>query len=177
MITTSERKSIKWDSRLRGNDGVCCERSLNNKSVIPAQAGIPFGSFLLTALLVLVTSVAHADTPKIDPKLCNALVKNTPDADVAYQPGVDVHGNAVAPADLPGSPQMKLPQQIKIPLTINMAKAANLDTSTYPFNQLGQGTEATLGMLVVEGDRVTFNGQPLSDTQQYNLAVLCMQPK
>lgn len=33
---------------------------------------------------------------------CNALVQYRQAPDVAYQPGKDVHGKAVAPADLPG---------------------------------------------------------------------------
>ncbi|MDR3449385.1 MAG: hypothetical protein P4M15_06510, partial [Alphaproteobacteria bacterium] len=139
---------------------------------IPACVG-------MTALLFCITAgMAHAaDAPKPDSKLCQALVRHTPDADVAYQPGVDVEGHAVAPADLPGQPQMKLPAKITILLTINLAKAINLDTSTYPYNQLGAGTEANIGTLTVEGDKVSFNGQPLTDRQQDNLAVLCMQPK
>ncbi len=115
--------------------------------------------------------------PAVDPKLCNALTKHTPSADVAYQSGVDANGKAVAPADVPGSPQMKLPDKINIPLTVNLAKTLNLDTSQYPYNTLGTGTEAWLGTLSVEGDKVTFNGQPLSDQQQDNLAVLCMKQK
>ena len=117
-----------------------------------------------------------AAVPAVDPALCRALIKHTPDADVAYQPGVDVHGDPVAPADLPGAPPMKLPETINIPLTVSLAKIINLNTSQYPYNQLGPGTEAQLGMLEVQGDKVSFNGQPLSDTQQDNLAVLCMKP-
>ncbi|MDE1900272.1 MAG: hypothetical protein KGI37_01350 [Alphaproteobacteria bacterium] len=132
------------------------------------------------ALLFVMMEItaSHAAEPyKPDPALCQALVKHTPDADVTYQPGVDADGNPVAPADLPNQPQMKLPEHIKIPLTINMAKALNFDTAAYPYNQLGQGTEATLGVIDVDGDRVTFNGKPLTDDQQDNLAVLCMQPE
>jgi hypothetical protein len=121
---------------------------------------------------------AHAAASSaVDPVLCGALVKNTPNAGVAYQPGVDVNGNAVAPADLPGQPQMKLPDQIKIPLTLNLAKVLNLNTSAYPYSQLGAGTEAQLGMLTVEGGRVLFNGQPISDTQQDKLTTLCSEKK
>ena len=115
--------------------------------------------------------------PAVDPALCRALVKNTPDADVAYKPGVDVNGNAVAPADLPGSQQIKLPSKINIPLTLNLAKTLNLNTSAYPYNQLGTGTEAQLGTLTVEGDKVSFNGQSLSDDQQDKLAALCAHSK
>lgn len=134
-------------------------------------------AFTLIAFLAGMSCACAANTPAVDPSLCRALVKHTPDADVAYQPGVDVNGKPVAPADLPGQPQMKLPDKIQIPLTLNLAKTLNLNTSSYPYNQLGTGTEAQLGMLTVEGDRVTFNGQPISDDQQDRLAVLCMQPR
>ncbi len=130
----------------------------------------------MTVLFGVIVSSANAAT-SVDPAFCRALTKHTPNADVAYQPGVDVHGKSVVSADVEGSPAMKLPDQIKIPLTVNLAKTLNLNTATYPANQLGSGTEAQLGVLEVEGDRVSFNGQPLSDTQQDRLAVLCMKPQ
>lgn len=136
------------------------------------DAALVLGAFLG---MVLMPS-AFAQNASVDETLCRALVKHIPDADVAYQPGVDVHGHAVVPADLPDSPSMQLPSKIDIPLTISLAKALNLNTSQYPYNQLGTGTEAHLGVISVEGDVVMFNGQKLSDSQQANLAVLCMKP-
>jgi hypothetical protein len=141
------------------------------------QLGISQNLVLFFVLILLSLTATSVRAEKLDPGLCRALVKHTPDADVAYQPGVDVHGNAVAPADLPNQPQMQLPQQIKIPLTLNLAKSLNLNTTSYPYNQLGAGTEAHLGDLTVDGDKVLFNGQPISDTQQDRLAVLCLQPR
>lgn len=129
------------------------------------------------ALFIIFLTPHHAiaaDTPAVDPALCNALVNYTPDASVAYQPGVDVNGHPVAPADLPG-PHMQLPAKIEIPLTLSLAKVLNLNTSNYPFNQLGPSTEVELGKLTVEGNRVLYNGQPLTDEQQNNLAVLCLK--
>lgn len=120
---------------------------------------------------------AHAaDSAKIDPALCQGLVQHTPGADVAYQPGVDVHGRSVAPADLGGGAPSLLPAKINIPLTVSLAKVLNLDPTQYPTNQLGPGTEAQLGTLTVEGNHVTLNGQPLTNAQQDNLAVVCMKP-
>ncbi|MDP9127149.1 MAG: hypothetical protein M3N08_02655 [Pseudomonadota bacterium] len=110
-----------------------------------------------------------------DRGLCQALTKHVPDANVAYQPGLDVKGRAVAPADLPGSPQMQTPRSFNIPVTLELAKVLNLDTTVPPFGQLGPTTEATVGTLTIAGDKVLFNGQPISDTQQDNLAVLCLK--
>jgi hypothetical protein len=122
-------------------------------------------------------AAASLSTKSIDPTFCRKLIKATPDANVAYQGGVSASGKPVAPADLPGSPTMNLPDKIQIPLTLNLAQTLNLNTSSYPYNQLGEGTEAVLGTLSVEGDKVSFNGQPISDEQQNKLAVLCLQPK
>ena len=137
--------------------------------------------FFLLFLLALVSfPVAAAEKNKkidFDPAVCQMLVKHTPDADVAYQPGVDVNGNAVAPADLPDQPKMELPSVIKIPVTVSLANTIHLDTTKNPWKKLGSGTEATLGTITLEGDKAYFNGEPLSDEQQDNLAVLCMKPK
>lgn len=135
-------------------------------------------SLFLLGLLMAGSARAADPTPAttVDPALCRALVKHTPDADVAYQPGVDVHGKPVAPADLlGGAPAMQMPQTITIPLTLSLAKVLNLNTSQYPYSQLGPGTEAQLGTLTVTGDQVLFNGKPISPQQQDNLAVLCMK--
>lgn len=132
--------------------------------------------FLALVALLLLQSATFADS-SVDPALCQTLVQHVPDADVAYQPGFDVHGKPVAPADLPGQPSIQLPDVIKIPLTLDLAKTLNLKPSAYPFNKFGSGTEAQLGVLTIEGNRVEFNGKPLTDAQQDKLAVLCLQPK
>lgn len=126
--------------------------------------------------LLLLSTEAYAASPQVDPRLCQSLVQYTPSADVAYQPGVDVHGKPVTPADLPGNPTIVLPDKINIPLTMNMAKLLNLNTTSFPNSALGAGTEAQLGTITVEGNKVSFNGQPLTSDQQDKLAVLCMQP-
>lgn len=50
------------------------------------------------------------------------LIDHVPDADVAYQEGVDVDGNSVEPADLAGSPKLDLPDIIHIPLVADLGK-------------------------------------------------------
>jgi len=131
---------------------------------------------ILVLGLLFVPALADA-AAKPSPAFCNQLVNATPDADVAYQPGVDVNGNKVAPADLPSNNAIKLPDKIQIPLTVNLAQAAHFDTTQYPFNQLGAGSEGTIGTLTLEGNQVYFNGKPIDGDQQQRLAVLCMQPR
>lgn len=139
-------------------------------------------TLVIIALLLIFWGAVNAfaatalENTMLPLSLCQTLTKHVPDASVAYQAGVDVHGKSVPPADLAGDDAPVLPAKIKIPITINLAKILNLNAANVPFSQLGQGTEASLGALTVEGGKVLFNGEPLSSAQQDNLSVLCMKP-
>jgi hypothetical protein len=51
---------------------------------------------------------------------CMALVRHHPSVSATYQPGTDVHGKYVAPADLPGSnTAIALPDKVQFDLKIN----------------------------------------------------------
>jgi len=54
-------------------------------------------------MFMMMASAAYADTPAIDPAACQALVNYHEPSGVEYQPGVDVDGHYVAPADLAGN--------------------------------------------------------------------------
>ncbi len=131
----------------------------------------------LFSLLIAIPTLAIAATPPaVDPRLCQALVKHVPDANVNYQPGVDVRGKSVVPADLPGSPTLQVPSSITVPLTADLFSYLHFDPGTLPFKP-GTNTAINLGTLEVTGDHVTYNGQPITSDQQDNLAVLCLKPK
>ena len=129
--------------------------------------------FFLVPFL-MVSSALASGQPTLDPAFCHALVKHMPDADVAYQPGIDVHGKAVAPADLPDSPNFQLQRPITIPLTVDLLTILNITATSFPFNAM-QRNDINLGTLTVDGDRVLYNGKPLTNGQQDNLAVLCLK--
>lgn len=127
----------------------------------------------------LATPAAHAINNKktaLTPVFCHALVKHESRADVAYQDGIDLQGRPVVPADLAsGQRRIEVPKEINIPLTADMLHFLKVDKSKFPFNAMGQN-DINLGMLTVRGGKVFFNGKPLTDEQQDNLAVLCMKP-
>lgn len=131
---------------------------------------------LLCAVLTLEGSLsAHAEEAPaitIDPSFCRQLTKHAPAPDVAYKPGVNVHGGKVLPADLSTQGQVNLPQELSIPLTADLFRFLNLDQSSFPFNVL-QRNDINLGALTVRGDKVFYNGQPLSNAQQDELVALC----
>lgn len=110
--------------------------------------------FLYSAAILLSFPVSLHAQESIEP-VCQILEKHTPTSDVAYQAGVDVYGRSVVPADLNAAPSI-LPEIIKIPLTLDMAKRMN-------FLVQGLDMEAPLGMLEIHPDgRVRYNDQDWS---------------
>ncbi len=130
-------------------------------------------SFLTILLAANIASAAPS--PALDDRFCQALVKHTPSADVAYQAGVDVNGGAVVPADLDTPNTLALPDELTIPLTADLISFLKMDAAALPASAM-QRNDIQLGTLTLRGDQVLFNGQPLSDAQQDNLAVLCLKP-
>jgi hypothetical protein len=137
--------------------------------------------FMLSALLFSTAAISaeitvpqQPQTVVIDKKACRYLIKHYMQPDVQYQPGVDARGKKVVPADLAsGAGQIKLPDTITINLTSELKDW--LPNQNYPNNRLST-SEIPLGTITVEGDKVTYNGQPLTDPAQEQLAVLCLQP-
>ncbi len=84
------------------------------------SSGLPriLAGGLLAGLLCAGPWSARAEPIVIGHDDCARLVPHEPAADVAYQAGMDVHGNSVAPADLPGSVEIDLPEAYVFDLTI-----------------------------------------------------------
>jgi len=125
--------------------------------------------FVGFSLFLAVSGPVHAQTTvQITESDCSQLVTHVASADVSYRPGVDVNGNAVAPADLNPQPQISVPDVISIPVTIDLA--TNLGIAT-PFL-----ARPTVGEVQITRDgRVSFNGQPIGDSAQHELARRCQQ--
>jgi hypothetical protein len=98
-------------------------------------------------------------------QICATLAGSTagvPSAD--YQPGVDVNGNAVAPADLPATSS---PSVDNFPIEIDQRLANRFHLPP------GASSKAILGYVTVHGNQAYFNGQPLNADQTSALAEAC----
>ncbi|MDA0654609.1 MAG: hypothetical protein O2905_00295 [Proteobacteria bacterium] len=110
-------------------------------------------------LLLSCVEPAMAQMPAPDRAACEAIVARADrDAAVpgaAFQPGVDVRGNAVAGPDLNPRPEIALPEEFRIP--VQPLVGAFLDR---PLPPALEGMRAAAGELVVRlsDGRVTFNG-------------------
>jgi hypothetical protein len=102
---------------------------------------------------------------------CRRLVKHRPDAGVAYQPGVDVHGEPVAPADLHDRPKIELPETVRIPIEVDLDARYGLppDASFKGDVQVGE-VEVDL-----KTGAATFNGQPLTAGDAAELRAKCQK--
>lgn len=99
---------------------------------------------------------------------CARLARHSPSADVAYRPGVDVHGRPVAPADVPDGFRVEVPDQIAFDVVI-----APLRGGPARFGD----TQMAVGR--VEYDFASgvarLNGQPLADAETVELSQRCQR--
>jgi hypothetical protein len=113
--------------------------------------------FLLTGSAAAQIRVSGTD--------CRRLVEHKADASVAYTPGVDVNGRAVAPADLPGGAKVQVPDEFVIPIVFYLKRG---------FGAPGNPTTGVqAGQVTVKGNTAYYNGQSLTDESQEELARLC----
>lgn len=139
---------------------------------------------LAAALLVSVSSMAFAKDPTdgnseniaVQTMICKKLYVHTPSADTNYKPGVDVNGNAVAPADLPSTTNFAAApgDYIEVPMTVDLAQRLN-----QPIPE-GVKMEGIIGNLRLYKDgRINYNGQdvqPQADVMCGNTAAPASTP-
>jgi hypothetical protein len=124
---------------------------------------------LATVILAAAAPPAVADVA-VSRKDCDWLVRHEPAPDVAYQPGVDVHGRPVAPADLNGGAQLALPDVIYIPLEILIQDRFGIPASSVLYE-----AKAQVGVVEVRGNQVYYEDQLLNDPETEALAVACRE--
>ena len=138
---------------------------------------------LLVAFLAALSAVppAFATLVTVTADDCANIVAYTPSGDVAYQPGVDVDGNAVAPADLDGYGRLDLGgDDVVIDIDIPLRAVAGVvgDEAAFTANG-GQidsfGANARVGTVSFRGGEVYFNGQRISDRQREAIAAACAE--
>ena len=125
---------------------------------------------ILGVLVLLPSGGAVAQTVAVTDADCAKIINYTAPPDVAYQPGVDVYGRKVAPADLNSQPQIG-----SGPITIDIT--ADLHKYGVPASSPLLLPGAKLGQITVDdnGRKVLFNGQPLGNSEEQAIAEACRQ--
>ena len=123
----------------------------------------------IVTALSLATAVGVAAGPETVVVLsedCRRLVRHVPSADVTFTPGVDVYGRSVTPAELNGSSQLELPTTFTFVLEFQPLEDEE---------RLDQTTLALGAVMVDEKGEVFFNGRPVSNDEEAELARLCAE--
>lgn len=124
---------------------------------------------LIVLVLLAAAWAAPADAEvAISRRDCQSLVRHEPAPDVTYQPGVDVHGRPVVPADVNGGSQIELPDVIYIPIEVLVQ-----DKYGIPANSVLYSATAEIGVVAVRGNQVYFEDQPLGDPEVAALEQAC----
>lgn len=131
-------------------------------------------NFFTTAAFLLAIGIiysAGAQTVRVSEADCARFATHIPNSDVAYKPGVDVHGNKVVPADLGGGVTINAPKSFEIPITIDLQKRLGIPVSPSQY----QTQNFTVGVVKWEDGRATFNGEPLQSEEAAKLSALCQK--
>jgi hypothetical protein len=129
---------------------------------------------MFAAALTMPAAASAQGTIRIERRDCARLIAHRPDADVAFRPGVDVRGNAVAPAELDGGSRPELPDSIPILITIDLQERFGIPADSRLFEP-----NAYIGIAAFRfaDGAITFNGQPLTDPEQAALAAACAETR
>jgi hypothetical protein len=132
--------------------------------------------FSLAALAPLLALPAAAQQGPIvvSSSNCEAIAHVNDAPGVAYTPGVDVDGNAVAPADLLGS-STALNQALAsmpIKITADLQRRFGIPANSRLFRG-----EAQIGYVTVQDGKAYLDGQPLNVAEQGLLATACKERK
>jgi hypothetical protein len=124
---------------------------------------------LVLGELLIGGGPASAQTIAVTDRDCAQIVEYVASADVNYEPGVDVYGRPVVPADLNAQPQVQMPQSFIFDANIDLRKYGIPASSPFllPSTNVGR-------IRVEDGGRsVYFNDQPVGSTEQQALAAAC----
>ncbi|NBC31823.1 MAG: hypothetical protein GVY13_04025 [Alphaproteobacteria bacterium] len=130
-------------------------------------------SVFCLSIAAAVPATAQRNDPVqlvISEDVCRALVAHQPAAGVEYQPGVDVHGRPVAPADLPGGLDFVAPEDFVVSITRELAGQFGIPEDPGVFE-----AEAILGTVSFVDGQLFFDGRPLFDPAQALIRRLCRE--
>jgi len=133
-----------------------------------------FLALALAPILPILPAAAQQGPIVVSSSNCEAIAHVNDAPGVAYTPGVDVDGNAVAPADLPGS-NTALNQALANPpikITADLQRRFGIPANSALF----QG-EAQIGYVTVQDGKAYLDGQPLNVDEQGLLATACKDRK
>ena len=102
-------------------------------------------------------NIARADDINTTHSFCQLLPNYKEAPGVEYQPGVDAHGQFVAPADITGQPALRNFDSVEIPVEANLVRQFGVDVP--PGTQLKPDVAL---ISIHKNGQVDYNGQDIS---------------
>ena len=133
-----------------------------------------FLALALAPIVLALPAAAQQGPIVVSSSSCEAIAHVNDVPGVAYTPGIDVDGNAIAPADLPGG-STGLNQALAsapIKITVDLQKRFGIPANS----KLFQG-EAEIGYVTVQDGKAYLDGQPLNVAEQGMLSAACRERK
>jgi hypothetical protein len=130
---------------------------------------------LAFAVVLAISPVASQQANRsiaVASSVCNAMAHVNDAPGVAYMPGVDVDGEAVAPADLPGGNAAlnKAVASAPIKITVDLQKRFGIPANASVFHG-----ESRIGYVTIQDGKAYLDGQPLNTAEQGLLAAACAE--
>lgn len=122
--------------------------------------------FAASVLLLALPARAETVTVSVTEADCSHVVAYTPDASVAYRPGVSADGRPVAPADLPGTGFTVAPPE-------SIAIDIKIDPSKLPAGAGRYLGESTVGKVELKDGKVYYNGTEVDSGAGNAVAEAC----
>src|SRR5690242_18946998 len=129
---------------------------------MPATFALPA---LALAFLNALPAAAQESVPIIiSANTCAAVTAPSDAPDVAYQPGVDVEGRSVSPADLPGSEESAtLARKLAaspVEITVDLRRRFGIPANAALFHG-----KCEIGYVMVKDCKAYLDGIPLGDSE------------
>ena len=139
--------------------------------------------FLSLALIAALIAAAPAGATIVIVTAddCAAITAHEPADDVAYEPGVDVDGNAVASADLYDSGRIDYnADDIVISIGNPLVATAGVVGDEAAFVAAGGridsfGADSSVGSVTLRNGEVYFNGRRITDNEARAIALACAE--
>ena len=134
-----------------------------------------FAASLATVLAALPAAAQQGNRPiVVSPSVCDTIAHINDAPGVAYTPGVDVNGNAVAPADMAGG-STALNQAVAsapVKITVDLQKRFGIPANANLF----QG-ESQIGYVTIHDGKAYLDGQALNVAEEGLLDAACRERK
>lgn len=133
-----------------------------------------------TAVALILLAVCQSQSAQADGIIslehrdCARLIRHAAADDVAFKPGVDVHGRNVAPADIGSVGTIVAPERFDILISLDLGDRLGIPVrgdsdyiAWFPVGTVSVGPDG----------EIAFDGMPLSDADSAALAARCQRVK